>query len=142
MPNRIEMATSDDVPEILNILEKKGLTKDGIKDAQCWIIKLNNKIIGSIGLEVWGKQGLLRSLAVEEKSRKKGLGRSLVFYVLEVARQKNLEEVFLLSEASAEYYLRFGFEYYERKLVSGDVLKSAEFRGACLESAKVMRIQI
>ncbi len=140
---KIEEAHSEDVPKILSMLEGAGLTREGVDDAKHYVVRADgNRIVATIGFEVWGSQGLLRSLVVEEDERGKGLGSSLVLYVLELARKLRLEEVFLLTDKVGEYYLKFGFEYYDRRRVSGAVLNSAEFRGACLETAPVMRFAL
>ena len=137
---KIEQSRAEDITKILSMLDSSGLTKEGVNDAKHYVVRGDDgKIIATIGFQIWGKQGLLRSLAVDEKERNRGLGSSLVMYVLELARNLELDEVFLLTEKVGEYYLRFGFEYYNRKQVFGEVLKSAEFRGACLESAPVMK---
>ena len=138
----IEKAKKEDIPSILELMKDAGLAAEGLEDAELWIMRKNGKVSGSIGLELWGKQGLLRSLVIAKNERSKGLGSALVLYVIEQARQSGVNELYLLTDQVGEYYLRFGFEYFERKKVSGDVLQSSEFRGACLETAPVMRIKL
>ena len=134
----------DELPKILELMQQSGLTKEGLDDAELFVARDEEKrIIGSAGLEMWGKrQGLLRSLVVTKELRGKGIGSSLVLYVLETARRRGLEEVFLLTTDVPEYYLKFGFKILDRKRVEGEVLNSAEFRGACLDTAVVMKIKI
>ncbi|MDA4111026.1 MAG: GNAT family N-acetyltransferase [Thaumarchaeota archaeon] len=117
------------------------MTTEGVDDSGFWVAKnVEDKLIGAVGLETWGNQGLLRSLVVEKSYRGLGVGRSLVLHTVELARKRKLKELFLITEAVKDYYLKFGFEVLERNNVEGQVLGSAEFRGACLESADVMRI--
>ena len=138
----IEKAKKEDIPSILELMKDAGLTAEGLEDAELWIMRKNGKVSGSIGLELWGKQGLLRSLVIAKNERSTGLGSALVLYIIEQARQSGVNELYLLTDQVGAYYLRFGFEYFERKKVSGDVLQSSEFRGACLETAPVMRIKL
>jgi amino-acid N-acetyltransferase len=141
--DRIEPAKFEDVPKIIALMNSAGLTTEGLEDAELYVIRENGRIVASVGLESWGaEQGLLRSLVVLKELRGKGLGSLLVSYLLETGRKRNLKEVFLLSTDVAKYYVRFGFEIVERKNVSGEVLNSAEFRGACLHTATVMRITL
>ena len=93
--------------------------------------------MGTVGLEVWKDQGLLRSLAVKKNMRNLGIGSALVQHVVNVSKQLNLKELFLLTEIK-DYYLKFGFSETVREDVEGEVLNSEEFKGACLQSAKAM----
>ena len=141
--NKIEASKPDELRQIIALMKDGGLTIEGLKDASLFVLKEGDTIVGSVGLEVWGKsQGLLRSLVVSKERRGKGLGSSLVLYVIDIARKRGLEELFLLSADVPEYYLKFGFEFVDREKVRGEVLNSAEFRGACLDTASVMKIGI
>ena len=134
-------ATKFDRAEIPSLLKSAGLTPKGIDDCEFWVAKnTRNHTIGAVGLETWGSQGLLRSLVVEKNSRRNGVGRKLVLHTITEAKKRNLKEIYLLTEAVKDYYLKLGFGLAEREKVQGPVLNSAEFRGACLENADVMRI--
>ncbi len=135
----IVRAKKEEMPGALSLLKSSGLTLEGVEDTEFWIAKSGERIIGTVGLETWGDQGLLRSLAVDKELRNLGIGRALVLHVIELAKNKKLKELFLITEAVQNYYLKFGFELVERNKISGNVLNSQEFRGACLESANVMR---
>ncbi len=141
---RIDPAIKDDYPEIVRLLTDAGLTREGMNDCEFWAARdARNQIIGVVGLESWGRQGLLRSLAVEKLQRGKGVGRELVLHTIHEARRSNkLKELFLITEAAKDYYFQFGFELVKRDEVKGLVLNSAEFQGACLLSADVMRLVI
>jgi amino-acid N-acetyltransferase len=134
-------ATKFDRAEIPRLLKDAGLTLEGIDDCEFWVAKnTRNQTIGAVGLETWSSRGLLRSLVVEKNSRGNGVGRKLVFHTIKEAKKRNLKELYLLTQAVKNYYIKLGFELIEREKVQGPVLNSAEFRGACLENADVMRI--
>ena len=148
----LESARESDKETILEILKESGLTTEGIEDAEFYIARLDDDddddddasesdpIIGVVGLEIWGSsQGLLRSLAVRKEYRNRRVGEALVRKVIEIARSKKLKELYLITVAVEKYYERFGFELVDRNTVRGEVLRSAEFRGACLQTASVMR---
>src|ERR1700730_4759263 len=137
----IAPATSFDLEEIPRLLKDAGLTLEGINNCEFWVAKnARNQTIGAVGLETWGNQGLLRSLVVEKTSRGKGIGRKLVLRIIKEAKKRDLQELFLITEAVKEYYQKLGFTLIDREMVQGPVLNSAEFRGACLETADVMHV--
>ena len=117
-----------------------GLPREGLDDAELWCVKeQGGRIIGVAGLETWGRQGLLRSVAVDEGRRKGGVGTSLVRRVIGEARKKRLREVYLITETAPLFFERLGFGAIDRSRVTGDVLNSVEFKEACSETAPVMR---
>lgn len=92
------------------------------------------------GLETWGGHALLRSVAVEDESRGSGIGSLLVTHVLNTAKSKRATEVYLLTETAPLFFRKLGFKKFARSRVKGMILTSIEFRGACPESAHVMRL--
>jgi amino-acid N-acetyltransferase len=97
------------------------------------------RIVGAIGLEAYGAEGLLRSAAVDPAARGAGLGAALVERVLVHARERGVRSVYLLTTTAERYFPRFGFERITRETVTGAVKDSVEFREACPASAVVMR---
>src|SRR5437016_4249608 len=78
-----------------------GLPGGGLEDAELWCVRgEHRRIIGVAGLETWGRQGLLRSVAVDEDHRKEGLGTSLVRQIIAESRKKKMSEVFLITETA------------------------------------------
>ena len=143
LPFHIDPAARGDYPQIVRLLTAAGLTREGIEDCEFSVARdTANQIIGVVGLETWGTQGLLRSLAVEKIHRGKGVGRELVLHTIHQACAKKLDSLFLITEAVKEYYFQFGFKLIKRDQVAGPVLNSAEFRGSCLVSADVMQLTI
>jgi len=95
--------------------------------------------VGVAGLETYGNNGLLRSVAVSKDSRGKGLGRVLVNTVLTDAKARGLSKVYLLTNDASDYFERLGFQIVDRADVDTAVKTSVEFTEACPESAVVMR---
>jgi amino-acid N-acetyltransferase len=97
------------------------------------------KVIGTIGLEVFGDSALLRSAVVDESARGTGLGAQLVEGALAKARVLRVREVYLLTMSAEKYFPRFGFAAVPRDEAPKEMLSSAEFTGACPESATLMK---
>ncbi len=99
----------------------------------------NSKIMGAIGLEIYGDYGLLRSLAVLPAFRSKGVARHLVRDIEIMAHKKSLKEIYLLTETAPDYFARKGYEIIPRINVPEAVQRSSEFSYACPQSAIVMK---
>ena len=119
-----------------------GLPEEGLDDTELWCVKgEGRKLLGVAGLETWERQGLLRSVAVENEHRKALVGTSLVRHVISEARKKRMREVYLITETPL-FFERLGFSAIDRSSVRGSVLNSVEFKGACPETAPAMRMDL
>jgi len=120
-----------------------GLPEEGLDETELWCVKgEGRRLLGVAGLETWGRQGLLRSVAVENEHRKARVGTALVRHVISEARKKRMREVYLITETAPLFFERLGFSAIDRSQVRGDVLNSVEFEGACPKTAPVMRIDL
>jgi amino-acid N-acetyltransferase len=94
--------------------------------------------VGVIGLERFGHQALLRSLAVVAKHRKRGLGHELVARLEHDAQAEGIQRLVLLTETAQTFFRRLGYIETDRRQVSDEVKLSAEFRSLCPISAICM----
>jgi amino-acid N-acetyltransferase len=122
-------------------LTDAGLVLAGLPDQleHFWLAYNAAKLIGSVGLEVYGDVALLRSLAVSENQRNRGIAHQLLAEALAWAEGHGIKSLVLLTETAPQYFLRWGFVPILRQEVAAALLQSSEFRGACPESAIVMR---
>jgi amino-acid N-acetyltransferase len=140
MTSSIEVARRDELPRILELLEEADLPVAGVDNAESFLVaREQERLVGCIGLEVYGDVGLLRSLTVRPETRGSGLGRLLVERLLETAREREMRAMYLLTTTAEEYFPRFGFEPIPRELADPRLQASEEFRGACPDSAVCMR---
>ncbi len=127
---RIRPATKADLPEICRFLEDNGLPTDDIERfLENFVVALdgNGSWIGTAGLELYGKSGLLRSLAVNKQSRGLGHGRTLVDAVLGHARAKGVETIYLFTDTAESYFKGLGFEAVGRRDIDDRLKSSLEF---------------
>jgi amino-acid N-acetyltransferase len=137
----LRTARETDLPAVLALLGRAHLPTAGVADApsQFLVAESEGKLVGVVGLELYGESALLRSAAVEESWRGSGVGRVLVERALDVAQERGIEDVFLLTTTAENYFPRFGFACVSRDSVSKGVQSSVEFQEACPASATVMR---
>jgi amino-acid N-acetyltransferase len=137
----IRAADAADLPAVLALLGNAKLPTAGVADqpSQFIVAESEGRVVGVVGLEIYGDSALLRSAAVEEDWRGSGVGRVLVERALDMARARGLNDVFLLTTTAEHYFPRFGFACVSRDSVTKGVQSSIEFQEACPASATVMR---
>ncbi|HEY7482354.1 MAG TPA: arsenic resistance N-acetyltransferase ArsN2 [Gemmatimonadales bacterium] len=141
MTASIRPATPGDFTGVVSLLHAADLPTAGLQPrlADFLVAEDHGRIVGAIGLEVYGDRALLRSAVVDAGHRNSGLGSDLVARLLERARVRGVREVYLLTTTAERYFPRFGFHPIARSEVAPAVCASEEFRGACPESAVAMR---
>ena len=92
-------------------------------------------LVGVAGLEVYGSNSLLRSLAVDEGHRSRGLGARLVNAIETEARSRGITALYLLTTTTARFFERLGYTAHERAAVPPSIAASAEFSSLCPDTA-------
>jgi N-acetylglutamate synthase-like GNAT family acetyltransferase len=134
-----------DIDSVRALLAAAQLPLDGLEEQfgeSYAVAEQSGRIVGVEGMERYGSSGLLRSAAVADDWRGRGLGERLTEDRLRWARQAGLSEVWLLTTTAAGYFPRFGFRIAERASAPGAVQESREFRDACPASAVAMRLAL
>jgi arsenite methyltransferase len=140
----IRQPRPDDLTTVVRLLEQSGLPVDGVADhfdSSYMVAECAGEVIGSVGVELYGRYGLARSLVVEPEWRGKGIGRTLMEDRLRWARWRALTDVFLIT-VDPKYFDRFGFEPVGRDSVPQEIRNSPEFSDICPESATVMTLSV
>jgi amino-acid N-acetyltransferase len=138
---KIRRARQSDLHAVEQLLVANKLPLEGVRDhfADFIVAEDSDGIEGAVGLEKYDSVALLRSAVVAADHRGGGIGRRLVEQVLERAEEDGIDELYLLTTTAEEYFPRFGFARTTRTAVPEELKSSAEFRGACPETAVVMR---
>ena len=136
---RLRRASADDLGVIRELLTSAGLPLAGVAEHVAdFIVAGDERLVACAAIERYGSAGLLRSVAVTARSRGTGIGRALVTACLAKARNQGVAQVVLLTETAEDYFARLEFSRIARDEVPEAVRASAEFRGACPESAVAM----
>ena len=140
---KVRAASAADHPSVVALLEAAALPMAGVAPAlpDFFVAEDRGRIVGAIGLETYGPDGLLRSAVVDPAARGTGIGVALVERVLDHARERGIRSVYLLTTTAERYFPRFGFDRITREEVAEEVRTSVEFREACPASAVVMRVR-
>ena len=140
----IESATGRDLPEIRALLERLHLPLAGVDEhvPTMLVARDGEQIVGTAALELYADGALLRSVAVEPHLQGRQLGQQLTDAALQLASNRGVTTVFLLTTTAERFFPRFGFEPIGREQVPPSVRESVEFQSACPASAVVMRKQL
>lgn len=100
-------------------------------------------IVGIAGFEYYGTDALLRSVAVAPSMQNKGVGGSLVDFMIAAARELGIKRIVLLTETAERFFSRKGFTTVDRASITNEALiQSSEFAYACPASAVCMVLKI
>ncbi len=132
---RMESFKAQDEKEVLRLLSEarlpiEDLTAEKLKN---FIVarRKDGSVVGTIGLELHGDAGLLRSLAVCPAHRGKGLGKQLTHELESSARRRGLKALFLLTTTAAEFFPKLGYRSFQRDQVPAPISDTAEFKNIC-----------
>jgi amino-acid N-acetyltransferase len=138
---RIRRGQSGDLSVVLQLLKGAGLPTADLTSAdefRTWLLEEQGSVLGVVGLERFGSNALLRSLAVLPEYRKRGLGHQLVARLEFDARADGIQQLVLLTETAEAFFRGLGYAVTDRSQVSEELKRSAEFRSLCPVSAVCM----
>jgi len=95
-------------------------------------------LIGLVGLEIEKDVALLRSLAVTEGYRNRGLATLLVRKIEDYARALRIKTLYLLTMTAADFFKSQDFRTMARETAPAGIQKTAEFKELCPVSADFM----
>jgi amino-acid N-acetyltransferase len=102
------------------------------------ILKEEGEVIGVVGVEVFGRFGLLRSLAVDPRWRRRRVGLHLTERAEEYAASTKIEALYLLTMTAEGFFAKRGYRKVERTSVPAPIQGTAEFKSFCPVTAVCM----
>ena len=125
----VRRARTSDVPEIKRLVDtyagkillEKNLVTLYESVQEFWIAEAGGTALGCGALHVlWADLGEVRTVAVEPAVRGRGIGHAIVDRLLDVARELQLQRVFVLTFETA-FFARHGFTEIEGTPVTAEV---------------------
>ncbi|MDT3401139.1 MULTISPECIES: arsenic resistance N-acetyltransferase ArsN2 [Mucilaginibacter] len=98
----------------------------------------DGEVIGAAGVEIYGSNGLLRSVVIHPNFRKQGIAAQLLQKIEATALDQNMTKLFLLTETAPGHFENHGFKRISREEVPEPLKASSEFSHVCPVSAVVM----
>ena len=142
---RLRPARQTDIEAARRLLADCALGAEGLESQfpdGFAVVDSGGELVGVAGVEIYGEDGLLRSVAVAPEHRGTGQGALLVRDRLEWAVRHRLRAVYLLTTTAAEFFTRMAFWPVERDDVPEGVRASEEYSRACPASATVMSLPL
>lgn len=137
----IRRADPADRDAVWELLVSAGLPLDGADEAFAngVVAVANGAVVGAAAVELYGTDGLLRSVVVDANRRGTGIGGSLVAAAESMATSLGIRTLYLITETAVAWFPRLGYVAIERSEAPPGIAGSVEFTVACAERGVLMR---
>lgn len=137
---KITFAGSKNEKAIKKLLSEASLPYEDISSHidNFLLANIDNVIVGVLGIEIYGKSALLRSLAVIPSKQGKGIGKFLYEKMEFHASSKGINELYLLTTTADLFFENLGFKKIARDEVADIIKTTKEFKDICPVSAVCM----
>ena len=135
--------TPEDLAVVEKLLNAAELTTVGVKgheDNFLLAVTHSDELLGVIGRERSGLNGLLRSLAVSVDYRNCGLAKKLIETAVQIANEDGLRALYLLTQTAERYLQGAGFERIARQEIPASLLQQSALQTLCPASSVCMRM--
>ena len=116
---------------VRSLLESLGMLYSdvNIKTIHQYFVLENEKgIVGTVGLEIFGADAVLRSLAVAKDSRGAGYGWMLADTVIQHARYRGVSQLYLVTKNAGDFFAgKHGFREVELSTLPAHISESPTF---------------
>ncbi len=136
-------ATVDEVVPLLQANDLPWVDLDPSTVEMLAVRSREGSVIGCVGIERFGRQVLVRSLAVDVNERGRGVARALLEAAIELAGSDGAAELIVaVTTTATEVLTRVGFSVIAREELHGPVTTSTELSGVCPEDATVVVLDV
>jgi amino-acid N-acetyltransferase len=127
----VRRARTSDIPAIKRLVDtyagkillEKNLVTLYEAVQEFWVAELDGEVVGCGALHVlWSDLGEVRTVAVDPKLTGRGIGHAIVDRLLEVARDLELERLFVLT-FETDFFSRHGFTEIDGTPVTAEVFE-------------------
>jgi amino-acid N-acetyltransferase len=102
------------------------------------VIHNGDDVVGVIGLDLAGDVALLRSLAVADTKRDRGLGHQLVVAAETLAMQCGVRDIYLLTTTADRYFAAHGYKVSQRAGAPAVLAEMPQFKSLCPSTSTLM----
>jgi amino-acid N-acetyltransferase len=133
----IAAAASDDAAALAHLLRAADLPAEDFAPhlSHFLVARQGNRLIGTVGAEVYGEVALLRSLVVAPEYRGRGLGAMLLRRLEQAAGAWGVRRWWLLTTTAEAFFLQHGFKVTARDAAPAAIAATTEFQELCPATA-------
>lgn len=141
MTIKLIKASESDLINIESILKQNALEYEdvGSGNIDFFFAYNDHLLIGIIGLEKFDNIGLLRSILIKEEYRNMGYGLQICKYLILLAKNEKIEELYLLTCGAKGFFEKLGFKMFDRNSVPSILKQAPEFADLCPDYAICMK---
>lgn len=126
--------------EAISLLEQHNLPVQDLDDEKLlYILKKDDKAIGTVGLEIYDDCALLRSVSIQKEEQGNGYGRYLNDAIETYAKESGITCMYLLTTTARRFFDKQGYCRISREETPEIIKQTAEFTSLCPSSAVVMK---
>ncbi len=127
----VRKAEEKDLLSLQRLVAKAGLREDGIEqhiDRFLVVCDEDSKIIGTVGIEKYQEDGLLRSLVLDSPVWTARLSLEFLQLALTYAKEQDIETIYLCSKGTNSLFRQLGFRHVHEKNVPEKIRLSPHFQ--------------
>ena len=129
--------------QVIELLQKHKLPVIDInEDKLLYLLLDGERIIGTVGLEIFEDCALLRSVSIIKEEQGKGYGKFMNEEIEKYAKESGINCMYLLTTSAKNFFDKQGYCVINREDSPASVKQTAEFTSLCPSSAVVMKKRI
>ena len=129
--------------QAIELLQKHKLPVIDIdEDKLLYLLLDGERIIGTVGLEIFEDCALLRSVSIIKEDQGKGYGKFMNEEIEKYAKESGINCMYLLTTSAKNFFDKQGYCVINREDSPASVKQTAEFTSLCPSSAVVMKKRI
>jgi amino-acid N-acetyltransferase len=130
------------IQEVTSVLMKCGLSYEDIaaESLQDFIVvKEGPAPVGVAGLEVFGSAAMVRSVGVDAAHRSRGLGLNLLTAIEARAKERGVDQVYLLTNEAQRFFSKHGYMAIQRCSAPAGMQACSQFGLSYCGSATLLK---
>ncbi len=132
--------TNNEAPLLKALLAKANLMYEDIDLNEHYFFGefIDDHLVATAGLEVYESHVLIRSVAVDDNSKGKGLGMHIVKEVEAWAKARGIKGIYLLTESAEGFFIKNNYHQISRAVVPDLIAQTTQFAQLCPQTAICM----
>ncbi len=135
-----EITNPNDLAQAVDLLREFDLAYTDLDQPNIRIFRFSEsgRLVGLGGLEIYGNQALLRSVAVAKEFQDKKSGRFICNWLENWAAENQLSELYLLTTTAPGFFAHLGYRVIQRDEFPEPLRQTAQFSELCPASSVCM----
>jgi len=136
----IHLLNSSEINSVKKLLQSVELPDSDLEASPIHFfgIKEKNEIIATGALEIYGKNAVLRSVAIKPNLQKSGFGKQIVDFLEQKAGELGVENLFLLTTTAESFFRKLNYQPIQREMCPEGIKSSAQFKDICPSTASCL----